>query len=274
MDLWTALSSITPDLRLYYLALFGPGILGVLLAGFAVSAPGAAGLKAALAAVVGLTGILIAAPQAKDHAYTTIPELRKEAIATYLAEEHHLTAAPIKVRDHGASALGFDADGTQWSIELEWAPLSTNPDDPAADAPNNGEPLTLTIEPTQQQRTPPDTNPANDTHLAPPRTRRPPDLPGAPEMTTSPTTPAPKHINGIVLDADSIRAELTESPQTHDLTPASAQTILEMSDDDLNAALQEAVDDTFWEIYDNTRSRAIASLATAQLNATPDPAGA
>ena len=96
-------------------------------------------------------------------------------------------------------------------------------------------------------------------------------------MTTSPIAPGPQHVKGIVLDAESIRAELTECPQGHSLTPVTAQALIEMSDDELNAALQGAADDTFWEIYDDTRTRAIASLVAIQLDANivvSDPAGA
>ena len=93
-------------------------------------------------------------------------------------------------------------------------------------------------------------------------------------MTPSPIVPP-------ILDAAAIRAELAKNPEDHGLTPATAQTLIEMSDDQLNAALEEAAHDTFWvdfwEIRNNTRSNAIASLVTVQLDANivvSDPAEA
>ena len=85
-----------------------------------------------------------------------------------------------------------------------------------------------------------------------------------------------------ILDAAAIRAELAKNPEDHGLTPATAQTLIEMSDDQLNAAaLEETSHDTFWEhfweVYEDTRRTVIASLIATQLDAdtvVPDPAGA
>lgn len=90
-------------------------------------------------------------------------------------------------------------------------------------------------------------------------------------MTTPPITPPP-------LDAASIRTALTNNPEDHGLTPESAQTLIEMSDDQLNAALVEAAEDTFWEHFSElcyyTRCSAIESLIATHLATPTDPEGA
>jgi hypothetical protein len=66
---------------------------------------------------------------------------------------------------------------------------------------------------------------------------------------------------GIVLDSDSIRAELEESPESHDLSAEQVRLITSMSDDALNMAIDQSADDAYWAAYDQVRRNAIASLA-------------
>lgn len=67
---------------------------------------------------------------------------------------------------------------------------------------------------------------------------------------------------GIILDSESIRAELAESPGTHDLSAEQVETIAKMTDDELNVAIDQSVDDAFWEMYDIVRREAIGRLAS------------
>lgn len=71
--------------------------------------------------------------------------------------------------------------------------------------------------------------------------------------------------SGINLDAAAIRAELLESPATHDLTAVQAARVAALSDEQLNAALNNAADDDFWSQYDDVRARAISALSTNPL---------
>lgn len=66
--------------------------------------------------------------------------------------------------------------------------------------------------------------------------------------------------NPITLGADSVRAELREAPDSHDLTEAQAQQIAGLSDNEIHNALHSCIDDHFWAAYDNVRREAIAQL--------------
>lgn len=68
-------------------------------------------------------------------------------------------------------------------------------------------------------------------------------------------------LGGISLDADSIRCEVDEAPDAHDLSEAQAEYISDLDDQTLNQALVSAADDTFWSAYDELRRNAIAALA-------------
>lgn len=67
--------------------------------------------------------------------------------------------------------------------------------------------------------------------------------------------------NPIVLGAESIRAELDESPETHDLNSAQVKRILALDNTDLMLAINAEVDDDFWAQFDDVRARAISQLA-------------
>lgn len=71
--------------------------------------------------------------------------------------------------------------------------------------------------------------------------------------------------SSIRLDAASLRAEIAESPQTHDLTPVQVARIQALSDEQLNLALANSADDDFWTAYDAVREQAIAALAATPL---------
>jgi hypothetical protein len=91
-------------------------------------------------------------------------------------------------------------------------------------------------------------------------------LPGEAEESelgsqATPLINAPSTSRGLVLDSESIRAELTESPESHDLSPEQVAAISQLSDDELNVALHEEADDTFWAAYDELRRNAILQLA-------------
>jgi hypothetical protein len=66
--------------------------------------------------------------------------------------------------------------------------------------------------------------------------------------------------NPISLGAESVRAELQQAPEAHNLDTAKAGALQALSDSDINAAVRENADDAFWEQYDAVRRRAIASL--------------
>lgn len=65
----------------------------------------------------------------------------------------------------------------------------------------------------------------------------------------------------IVLGAESVRAELAEAPDAHDLTPAQVERIMAFSDDRIDEAVRAVTDDWFWEAYDTVRREAITRLA-------------
>lgn len=67
--------------------------------------------------------------------------------------------------------------------------------------------------------------------------------------------------NPIILGAESIRAELDESPETHDLNSAQVKRILALDNTDLMLAINAEVDDDFWSQFDDVRARAITRLA-------------
>lgn len=66
---------------------------------------------------------------------------------------------------------------------------------------------------------------------------------------------------GIILDSESIRAEIAESPETHDLSAEEVADISQLSDDELNVAIDQEANDSFWAAYDELRRSAIARLA-------------
>lgn len=65
----------------------------------------------------------------------------------------------------------------------------------------------------------------------------------------------------ITLGAESVRAELSEAPDAHDLTPAQVERILALSDDQIDAAIHDAADDHFFDALYAVRRDAIAQLA-------------
>lgn len=71
--------------------------------------------------------------------------------------------------------------------------------------------------------------------------------------------------SGINLDAAAIRAELLESPETHDLSTSQVARINALSDEQLNLVLADKAGNSFWAEYDDVRNRAIATLANAPL---------
>lgn len=66
--------------------------------------------------------------------------------------------------------------------------------------------------------------------------------------------------SGIRLDAASVRDEINDRLQTGEITAAQANIINTCNDEEINAAIDASVDDTFWQAYDNARSDAIARL--------------
>lgn len=72
-------------------------------------------------------------------------------------------------------------------------------------------------------------------------------------------------ITPLTLGADSVRTEVADAPDAHDLTPAQAGRIAALGDDAINQAVRQATDDVFWEIYDDVRRSAIAELAKVPL---------
>ena len=65
---------------------------------------------------------------------------------------------------------------------------------------------------------------------------------------------------GINLDAVSIRDEITQLQQYGALSEEDAKLIDGLTDSDLNDAIHDVVDDSFWEVYDRVRSNAIDVL--------------
>lgn len=71
-------------------------------------------------------------------------------------------------------------------------------------------------------------------------------------------TPEPvAHRTGICLDAESVRAEVAESPS---ITVSDARVVAAFSDDTINSWIHELADDAFWSAYDELRSRVITRL--------------
>ncbi|MFI9629270.1 hypothetical protein [Streptomyces sp. NPDC052042] len=71
----------------------------------------------------------------------------------------------------------------------------------------------------------------------------------------------PLQEEGIHIDAESVRAELEDAPESHDLTRVNAELIANLDDDEINRAIRESADDNFWAAYDELRRNAIARLA-------------
>ena len=65
---------------------------------------------------------------------------------------------------------------------------------------------------------------------------------------------------GINLDADSIRDEIFDLRQYGTLSEDDAKLLAGLTDSDLNDAIHDAVNDSFWEMYDLVRSNAIDAL--------------
>lgn len=78
--------------------------------------------------------------------------------------------------------------------------------------------------------------------------------------------------NPITLGAASVRSELHEAPDSHDLTTAQAEHLEALSDDEIDDAVQSAADDYFWDAYYSVRRDAIARLARDHKDAL-DPLG-
>ncbi len=71
----------------------------------------------------------------------------------------------------------------------------------------------------------------------------------------------PLQTEGIHIDADSVRAELDESPESHGLSAQDAELIADLDDEQINAAIRSSADDHFWAAYDGLRGDAISQLA-------------
>lgn len=71
----------------------------------------------------------------------------------------------------------------------------------------------------------------------------------------------PLRQQAIVLDAESVRAELEEAPEAHGFTAQSAEIVSRVDDEQILAAINIEVDDEFWSQYDDVRRRAITRLA-------------
>lgn len=71
----------------------------------------------------------------------------------------------------------------------------------------------------------------------------------------------PLRQQGIVLDAESVRAELEEAPEAHGFTAQNAELVSKVDDEQILAAINIEVDDEFWSQYDDVRRRAITRLA-------------
>lgn len=65
---------------------------------------------------------------------------------------------------------------------------------------------------------------------------------------------------GINLDAVSIRDEITQLQQYGALSEEDAKLIDGLTDSDLNDAIHDVVDDSFWEVHARVRSNAIDVL--------------
>lgn len=76
---------------------------------------------------------------------------------------------------------------------------------------------------------------------------------------TETTIPLKQH--GINIDADSVRSELEEAPEAHNLSLSEAEFIQRLSDEEINRAITDEADDHFWAQHDAIRRRAIATLA-------------
>lgn len=64
------------------------------------------------------------------------------------------------------------------------------------------------------------------------------------------------------LDPESVRAEIAEAPESHDLSPERAAAIASLSDAEIASWINElaARDDAFWAAYDELRRTVIAKL--------------
>ena len=65
---------------------------------------------------------------------------------------------------------------------------------------------------------------------------------------------------GINLDATSIRDEIFDLRQNGSISDEDAKLIAGLTDSDLNDAIHDVVDESFWEVYDRVRSNAIDVL--------------
>lgn len=65
---------------------------------------------------------------------------------------------------------------------------------------------------------------------------------------------------GICLDAASLRAEIAEAPESHDLDPEQAAAICDMDDHIIGQAIDASLTDDFYDQYDSVRRDAIAGL--------------
>lgn len=68
---------------------------------------------------------------------------------------------------------------------------------------------------------------------------------------------------GIALDAASVRDELEYMVDIEAITPAAAERIAELDDSVIDAAIDRAAGNRFWDAYDATRYEAIVDLSEA-----------
>jgi hypothetical protein len=63
---------------------------------------------------------------------------------------------------------------------------------------------------------------------------------------------------GIILDAESVRAETQENPT---MTERAVEFFAALDADEINATLADSTDDAFWNAYDAVRAEAMRRLA-------------
>lgn len=73
----------------------------------------------------------------------------------------------------------------------------------------------------------------------------------------------PRTSNGITLDAESVKEEMQDrfdNGADPDLTDDDVATVFRTSDERIEQLIQNFVDDSFWQAYDDVRSRVISQL--------------
>lgn len=79
-------------------------------------------------------------------------------------------------------------------------------------------------------------------------------------MSTTDRSPRDPAATGICLGPDTIRDELTDSPEALEITPEQAAAIAALPDSVLAAAIERSVGDFFWAAFDSVRQDAVALL--------------